>query len=196
MEAVPPAGYHTVTPRMVVSDLTGAVQFLRAAFDATGDVIAGRPAEIRIGDSLVMVTPAGARDLFPAFFYVYVADADRAYRRALAAGAASLEEPLDTPYGDRRAMVRDPFGNVFRSRVVRPPATREPCDCRVAGSSTGQDRQSRRSLWPCHTALREPRHLPLKVTSRRRSLPRIHAAVGSRKRRFWNTRSDLEDRRT
>jgi len=38
MEAVPPAGYHTVTPRMVVSDLTGAVQFLRAAFDATGDV--------------------------------------------------------------------------------------------------------------------------------------------------------------
>jgi PhnB protein len=41
-------------------------------------------------------------------------DADRAYRRALAAGAASLEEPLDTPYGDRRAMVRDPFGNVFQ----------------------------------------------------------------------------------
>ncbi len=71
MEAVPPAGYHTVTPRMVVSDLTGAVQFLRAAFDATGDVIAVRPAEIRIGETLVMVTPAGARDLFPAFFYVY-----------------------------------------------------------------------------------------------------------------------------
>jgi hypothetical protein len=22
--------------------------------------------------------------------------------------------PLDTPYGDRRAMVRDPFGNVFQ----------------------------------------------------------------------------------
>lgn len=124
MEAIPPAGYHTVTPRMVVSDLTGAVQFLRAAFDATGDVIAGRPAEIRIGDSLVMVTPAGARDLFPAFLYVYVADADSAYRRALAAGAASLEEPLDTPYGDRRAMVRDPFGNVFQ--IARSPATGNP----------------------------------------------------------------------
>jgi len=26
----------------------------------------------------------------------------------------SLEEPLNTPYGDRRAMVRDPFGNVFQ----------------------------------------------------------------------------------
>jgi uncharacterized glyoxalase superfamily protein PhnB len=30
------------------------------------------------------------------------------------AGAVSLEEPRDTPYGDHRAMVRDPFGNVFQ----------------------------------------------------------------------------------
>jgi len=36
------------------------------------------------------------------------------YERALSAGAGSLEEPLDTPYGDRRAMVRDPFGNVWQ----------------------------------------------------------------------------------
>jgi len=83
-------------------------------FDALGDLHAGRPAEIRIGDSLVMVSPAGERDLFPAFLYVYVDDADSAYRRPLAAGAVSLEEPLTTPYGDRRAMVRDPFGTVFQ----------------------------------------------------------------------------------
>jgi uncharacterized glyoxalase superfamily protein PhnB len=25
-----------------------------------------------------------------------------------------MEEPTDTPYGDRRAMVRDPFGNIFQ----------------------------------------------------------------------------------
>ncbi len=55
-----------------------------------------------------------ARDRFPAFLYVYVDDADAAYRRALAAGAVALEEPFDTPYGDRRAMVRDPFGNVWQ----------------------------------------------------------------------------------
>ena len=61
-----------------------------------------------------MVSPAGERDLFPAFLYVYVDDADAAYRRALDAGAHSLEEPVETPYGDRRAMVRDPFGNVFQ----------------------------------------------------------------------------------
>jgi PhnB protein len=46
--------------------------------------------------------------------YVYVDDTDVTYRRALDAGALSMEEPLDTPYGDRRAMVRDPFGNIFQ----------------------------------------------------------------------------------
>lgn len=46
--------------------------------------------------------------------YVYVADADESYRRAVAAGAETLEAPLETPYGDRRAMVRDPYGNVFQ----------------------------------------------------------------------------------
>jgi uncharacterized glyoxalase superfamily protein PhnB len=90
------------------------VEFLRAAFDATGDIHPGRPAEMRIGDSLIMVTPATERDLFPAFLYVYVDDADHTYQRALAAGATTLEAPLDTPYGDRRAMVRDPFGNVYQ----------------------------------------------------------------------------------
>ncbi len=114
------SGFHSVTPRIVVADAAALVAFLRAVFDASGDSHADRPAEIRIGDSLVMVTPAGARELFPAFLYVYVDDADAAYRRALLAGALSLEEPLDTPYGDRRAMVRDPFGNVWQIAHVLP----------------------------------------------------------------------------
>jgi uncharacterized glyoxalase superfamily protein PhnB len=32
----------------------------------------------------------------------------------LDAGAETMEEPVDTPYGDRRAMVRDPSGNIFQ----------------------------------------------------------------------------------
>jgi PhnB protein len=99
---------------MIVTDAEAQVEFLRVVFDATGDVHPDRPAEIRLGDSLVMVTSAAEREPFPAFLYVYVDDADRTYRRALEAGAVTLEEPLDTPYGDRRAMVRDPFGNVFQ----------------------------------------------------------------------------------
>lgn len=109
-----PTGFHSVTPRMVVSDVAAEVAFLRAVFDATGDVHTDRPAEIRIGDSIVMVSQAGEREVFPAFLYVYVDDVASTYRRALAAGAVSLEEPRETPYGDRRAMVRDQFGNVFQ----------------------------------------------------------------------------------
>ena len=57
-------------------------------------------------------------DLFPAFLYVYVDDADSRYERAVAAGAASLESPRATPYGDRRAMVPRPV----RQRLPdRPP---------------------------------------------------------------------------
>jgi PhnB protein len=110
----PRDGFHSVTPRVVVSDVEAQVGFLRDVFDAEGEVSAGRPAEILIGDSLVMVTADVERELFPAFLYVYVDDADDTYQRALDAGAESLEAPLDTPYGDRRAMVRDPFGNVFQ----------------------------------------------------------------------------------
>ncbi|HEY1624816.1 MAG TPA: VOC family protein [Streptosporangiaceae bacterium] len=112
--AVPSVVLGSVTPRMVVSDVAAAAAFLHAVFGGTGEVHENRPAEILIGDSVVMVSAAGQREPFPAFLYVYVDDADRAYDRALAAGASSLEEPFDTPYGDRRAMVRDPWGNVFQ----------------------------------------------------------------------------------
>jgi uncharacterized glyoxalase superfamily protein PhnB len=110
----PREGYLAVTPRIVVSDVAAQVDFLRAVFDATGEVHPGRPAEIAIGASVIMVSSDDERALFPAFLYIYVDDADQTYERALAAGAVSVEPPVDQPYGDRRAMVRDPFGNVFQ----------------------------------------------------------------------------------
>ena len=54
-----------------------------------------------------MISDAGTRNRMTAFLYVYVNDADATYRRALNAGAHSLEEPFDTPYEDRRCMVED-----------------------------------------------------------------------------------------
>jgi uncharacterized glyoxalase superfamily protein PhnB len=99
---------------MVVNNVAAAVEFLRATFGGVGETNADRPAEIQIGDSVIMVSAAGEREVFPAFLYVYVDDADTTYRRALAAGATGIEEPLDTPYGDRRAMVRDSFGNIYQ----------------------------------------------------------------------------------
>ena len=112
--AAPRDGFHTVTPRIVVPDVAAQVDFLRAVFGGTGEVHPGRPAEILVGDSIVMVSPATDRDRFPAFLYIYVDDADEVYRRAVDAGAETMEPPVDVLYGDRRAMVRDPFGNVFQ----------------------------------------------------------------------------------
>ena len=107
-------GFHSVTPRLVVADGGALVEFLRTVFGASGEIQGERPAEVRIGDSLVMVTQAGAREAFPGFLYVYVDDADATYGRAVTAGAVTLEPPIDTPYGDRRAMVRDRWGNVWQ----------------------------------------------------------------------------------
>jgi PhnB protein len=118
-----PESFRSVTPRMVVEDVVGAVDFMRATFDATGDVHPERPAEIRIGDSVVMVSGVGEREAFPAFLYVYVEDADITYGRAVDAGAIVLEEPLDTPYGDRRAMVQDAAGNIFQIAHQLPRTT-------------------------------------------------------------------------
>jgi PhnB protein len=110
-----PDGWHTVTPRIIVRDPDNLVAFLKRVFDARGEFESGRPAEIRIGDSIVMVSDGGGlRDLAPAFLYVYVRDADATYARAMAANAVSLEAPADMPYGDRRAMVKDSWGNTWQ----------------------------------------------------------------------------------
>ena len=71
-------------------------------------------AEIRVGDSVVEMGEAHDKyEPMPAMFYLYVPDSDAVYRRALAAGAKSLHEPTDQPYGDRNSAVTDPFGNTW-----------------------------------------------------------------------------------
>ena len=109
-----PRGWHTVTPRLIVPDAGALVAFLKQAFSAQGDFRPDGPSEIVIGDSIVMVSEAGTRDAMPGFLYLYVDDTDACHARAVAAGARSLEAPCDTHYGDRRASVRDPAGNIWQ----------------------------------------------------------------------------------
>lgn len=109
-----PEGWHTVTPRIVVRDAERLVEFLRRVFAATGDYRRDLPSVIKLGDSIIMVSNAGIRNSMPAFLYVYVDDTDETYRRALEAGASSLEEPSDMPYGDRRGMVKDEWNNTWQ----------------------------------------------------------------------------------
>jgi uncharacterized glyoxalase superfamily protein PhnB len=114
-----PDGFHTVTPRLVVADPAKLVQFLKRAFGASGEYTADMPSQMRIGDSIVMVSGAGPRKLMPALLYLYVDDADATYRRALEAGGVSIEEPKEMPYGDRRAMITDPCGNDWQIASYR-----------------------------------------------------------------------------
>ena len=112
-----PVGWHTVTPRIVAHDASGLVAFLADVFGAVGEYDPVAPSIITIGDSKVMVSEAGARDPKGAFLYIYLGDTDAAYRRALERGAISIEAPLDTPYGDRRCMVEDKWGNTWQIAV-------------------------------------------------------------------------------
>ena len=114
MSSFQPEGWRTVTPRIFTDDVRGLAGFLRAVFGATGRALAGRPMEMRIGDSIVMISSDDERDAASAVLYVYVEDADKTYRKALAQGAKSVEKPFDTRYGDRRASVRDGWGNVWQ----------------------------------------------------------------------------------
>ena len=109
-----PDGWPALIPRIAVEDPEPLVAFIREVFDAVGRFHPERPSELRIGDSLLMVGSTIGREAMPAFLYVYVEDADAAFRRALERGAECLEEPRNTPYGDRRAMIRDRWGNTWQ----------------------------------------------------------------------------------
>ena len=115
-----PDGYRTVTPFIVVDDVTAFIEFTRRAFDARVDRLMRsedgvvRHATIQIRDSKLMVS--SGTELYearPCALHLYVEDTDALYARALAAGATSLEPPTDQFYGDRRAGVADAWGNHF-----------------------------------------------------------------------------------
>ena len=109
--------YRTVTPYLVVSNADDELAFLKAAFGGT-EVLCHRNAdnsvmhaEIKIGDSLVMLGQAGGPwTPHRAGLYLWVEDVDATYGRALAAGATSESEPEDKPYGHRNAGVIDSNG--------------------------------------------------------------------------------------
>jgi PhnB protein len=113
-----PEGYHTITPYLTVRGAEGVIAFLEKGFGArvlrchrapNGSVA---NAELRIGDSMVMVAEGRpGTEPAPAQLYLYVDDTDAWYRRAIEAGGTSLLEPVDQFYGDRNAGVNDPSGN-------------------------------------------------------------------------------------
>lgn len=116
-----PEGYNSVSPYLVVDGAAGTIDFLTNAFDARelrrytdaeGRIV---HAEVRIDDTVVMVAD-GAPPHWPpvaAHVHVYVRDVDAAYRRALQAGATSVQEPVKKDDADKRGGVRDAGGTTW-----------------------------------------------------------------------------------
>jgi PhnB protein len=111
-------GFTTVTPFIRVPE-AGLLDFLTQVFDAQ-ETSSGRAPdggthrEVKIGDSMVMIGEGNAGSgmpIRPSTFHVFVKDADETFKRAIAAGATSLGEPADRPYGERSGFVADRFGN-------------------------------------------------------------------------------------
>jgi len=123
-----PEHLRAVTPRLVVRDGAAAIDFYRDAFGATelGERFTGPGgelihAEVKIGDSVVMISDEGedgapARSpqslggVVSAIMATYWEDVDAAWERAIAAGAEVIYPLQDQFYGDRGGRLRDPFG--------------------------------------------------------------------------------------
>ncbi len=115
------AGFRTVTPYVVVSDVHQEIDFIKKVFGAEGKVYGlgsrgGFHSEYRIGDSMLMIGGGGKGAKWkgtpvPAVFHLYVQNVDGVYERAMQAGAISLMPPMDMEYGERGAGIQDVGGN-------------------------------------------------------------------------------------
>ena len=116
-----PDGYPIVSPYLVVQAPQEVIDFLTTVFDAAELQRFAAPdgavmhAELRLGDSVVMIGGAGpAWPSAPAHLHVYVADVDASYRAALTAGGRSVQAPEHrNGEPNRRAGVTDPGGNTW-----------------------------------------------------------------------------------
>ncbi len=122
-----PDGYHTVTPSLTVRGAARLIDFYKQAFGAQERMRAHGPdgvsimhAELQIGDSIVMLGDEApdmgcaapvSRGGATSSLFLYVADVDAAFQRAVSAGATVVMPPTDMFWGDRFGQVEDPSGH-------------------------------------------------------------------------------------
>jgi PhnB protein len=123
-------GFRTITPYILVGGAAKFIEFLTQAFGAQErgrvPVPSGKimHAEVKVGDSILELSDGN--DQYPptlVALHYYVDDVDATYARAIEAGAISTHAPVDQPYGDREAGVKDPFGNNW---FIATPKTYTP----------------------------------------------------------------------
>ena len=122
-----PNGLHTVTPQLTMRNAASAIEWYQKALAAEEVTRAIGPdgkiihAELRVGDSSIMLNDdmmggntVQAHGGSPVSFWVYVADCDALFERALKAGGRVAEGPMgqmqDQFWGDRSGTIVDPEG--------------------------------------------------------------------------------------
>jgi len=116
-----PEQYNLLMPYLILKDTDRFKKFMADVFDAEEQLIVPGSdgtimhGELRIGGAVIMLGEAGAQ--FPVMnsgMYIHVGNADETYKKALAAGAITVDgqEPSDKDYG-RTCGVKDPFGNTW-----------------------------------------------------------------------------------
>jgi PhnB protein len=138
-----PEGYHTLTPYLTVRDAARAIEFYKQAFGAVERGVTKGPdgkimhAELKIGDSIFMLA-----DEFPEFgsmsplstggsgmgMHIYSEDVDKAFDRAVKAGA-KVDMPVgDMFWGDRYGKLSDPFGHKWSIATHKADLSPEEMD--------------------------------------------------------------------
>lgn len=124
------AGFHTITPYILVGGAAKFIDFLVQAFGAVEKGRVPAPdgkmmhAEVKLGDSMIEMSDGNEQyGPSPVTIHLTVPDAEGAYQSALRAGAISLYEPGMQFWGENESGVRDPFGNEW---YITPPAKKYP----------------------------------------------------------------------
>ena len=110
-----PGNYQTVMPYLIIKDAAKFIEFTERVFGAIKGYIAMRDeniimhGEVMIGESTIMFADAAEQFQMRAQgLFVYVADADETYNKALSEGATVVTPLSDQPYG-RSGGIKDPF---------------------------------------------------------------------------------------
>jgi PhnB protein len=129
-----PEGYSSITPYLNLKGAAAALEFYAKAFGGElkfrMDLPDGRVghAEMRIGDSNIMVSEAKDQPESRAAIWLYVSDCDAVFAKAVAAGATVKLPLADMFWGDRLGLVVDPSGqswNIVTHKEDVPPEEME-----------------------------------------------------------------------
>jgi len=146
-----PAGYHSVTPYLLVRGAAKALDWYAQALGARELMRFPLPsggiahAEVMIGDSHVMLADevpdegfVGPQTLGAAgvSLMLYVDDVDATFARAVAAGATSRRAVVDQFYGDRSGTLVDPFGHVWTIATHKEDVSAEEAQRRMKALSS------------------------------------------------------------